>query len=115
MNKENPRRSPATQESAPFDGQNQAGLSSLGGGSSPPSSRFAVLCIEIILVLSGLVGAAFNCLGSVWGFIIWLPGNIGLMILNWKRDLKWQSVLFAAYTLTAAWGIVVHLLRVHHA
>ncbi len=74
-----------------------------------------VTSYEALLVLSGLLGAALNSIGSVWGFVIWLPGNIGLMIFNYKRGLKWQSVLFAAYTLTAAWGIAVHLLRLRHA
>jgi hypothetical protein len=60
---------------------------------------------DAILVISGLLGACFNAFGSVWGFVIWLPGNIGLAILNHKRGLKWQAALFAAYALTAAWGI----------
>ena len=61
---------------------------------------------EILFVLSGLAGAGFNASGSVWGFVIWLPGNVGLAVLNWKRAYKWQSVLFSAYTITAAWGII---------
>ncbi len=61
--------------------------------------------IESVLVLSGLVGAALNAFGSVWGFAIWLPGNIGLAFINWRRGLKWQALLFATYTVTAAWGI----------
>jgi hypothetical protein len=99
MNKDTPERSSATQKSNPHR-QRQAG----------PSPSF-----EMVLVLSGLIGAVLNAIGSIWGFVIWLPGNIGLMILNWKRGLKWQALLFAAYTLTAAWGIAAHLLRLRHA
>jgi hypothetical protein len=77
----------------------------------PMSYQLSATTCEALLVISGLIGACFNAFGSIWGFIIWLPGNIGLAILNHKRGQKWQSALFAAYTLTAVWGIAAKLLE----
>jgi hypothetical protein len=77
-----------------------------------PFSRSLLPSAEALLVLSGLVGAALNAVGSWWGFAVWLPGNIGLAILNHKRGQKWQAALFAAYTLTAAYGITTAWIKV---
>lgn len=60
---------------------------------------------ESIVVIISLIGACLNAFGSVWGFVVWLPCNLGLAYMHHKRRSPWQSALFAAYALTAAWGI----------
>lgn len=96
------------------DEENPAGRTPSGDPLPPVSQRIPrpafsihdLSLYEMIFVFGGLLGAVFNCFGSIVGFAIWLPVNIGLAILNHKRGSKWQSALFAAYTLTAVWGIL---------
>jgi len=60
---------------------------------------------DLILAAAGLAGAIFNSNLSIWGFIIWVPANIGLVILNTRRGYYEQAALFAAYTLISMYGI----------
>ena len=60
---------------------------------------------DLILAAAGLIGAIFNSNLSIWGFIIWVPANVGLVILNARRGYYEQAALFAAYTLISMYGI----------
>ena len=60
---------------------------------------------DLILAAAGLAGAIFNSNLSIWGFIIWVPANVGLVILNARRGYYEQAALFAAYTLISMYGI----------
>jgi nicotinamide riboside transporter PnuC len=61
--------------------------------------------IDFVLVFFGLIGAVLNIKQSIWGFIIWTPTNIGLIILHFRRGYYEQAVLFIAYTILSLWGI----------
>ncbi|OPY74731.1 MAG: hypothetical protein A4E64_02153 [Syntrophorhabdus sp. PtaU1.Bin058] len=61
---------------------------------------------DLILVLAGLSGAIFNAYGSPIGFAIWIPANIGLVIINWTRGYAEQALLFVAYTVISVIGVV---------
>jgi nicotinamide riboside transporter PnuC len=60
---------------------------------------------DLILAVAGLTGAIFNSNLSIWGFVIWIPANVGLVILNYRRGYYEQAVLFTAYTATSINGI----------
>lgn len=61
---------------------------------------------DLILAALGLTGAIFNSNMSIWGFVIWIPANVGLVILNYRRGYYEQAALFVAYTTTSINGII---------
>ena len=58
------------------------------------------------ITAAALVGAAGNVLKKRWGFAVWLVTNITCMVYDWAIGERAQSVLFAAFTGMAVWGLV---------
>jgi nicotinamide riboside transporter PnuC len=69
------------------------------------SRKLNIKPVDLILALAGLTGAIFNSNLSIWGFVIWIPANIGLVILNYRRGYYEQAALFVAYAATSINGI----------
>lgn len=65
--------------------------------------------VDLVLSILGLLGAVFNSNLSVWGFVVWIPANIGLVVLNFRRGYYEQAVLFLFYTATSVFGMIRYL------
>lgn len=62
--------------------------------------------LDLILCLGGLAGAVLNSFMSIWGLVVWLPVNIGFIILNLRRGYYEQAALFSGYALTSILGLI---------
>jgi nicotinamide riboside transporter PnuC len=60
--------------------------------------------MDWIITLISLIGAIFNAKGSIWGFYIWIPANIGWVIYDFSIGQPAQAVLFIAYTIITVYG-----------
>lgn len=72
----------------------------------PPHRTYHLKPLDLVIAVAGLTGAIFNSNLSIWGFVIWIPANIGLVILNYRRGYYEQAALFVAYTATSINGII---------
>lgn len=61
---------------------------------------------DMVLSLFGLAGALLNARMSIWGLVLWLPVNIGLVALNLRRGYYEQAALFVGYTITSILGLI---------
>lgn len=62
--------------------------------------------LDLILCLGGLAGAVLNSFMSIWGLVVWLPVNIGFVILNLRRGYYEQAALFSGYAITSIIGLL---------
>ena len=61
--------------------------------------------ISVVLTILSIGGAIWNARGSIWGFFIWVPANVGWIIYDIAIEQYAQAVLFVVYTGICGYGI----------
>lgn len=66
--------------------------------------NWAEILIWALTALS-IVGVWLNIKKNIWGFYLWLIGDIGWIYVDFKAGLTGQAVLFIVYSALCIYGI----------
>jgi len=61
--------------------------------------------ITWVNTIFGIVGVVLNAQMNVWGFYFWIPSNIVWIIINIKKGIYAQAVVFVVYLFMCFYGI----------
>ncbi len=59
-----------------------------------------------ILTIISITGVILNIYKNRWGFVFWMISNALLAVIDFKKGIPEQAVLFIVYFCTALWGWV---------
>jgi len=57
-----------------------------------------------VLTFIGVIGVVLNIYKNRWGFFLWMISNTLWAILDFRKGMPEQAVLFIVYFFAALWG-----------